>query len=516
MKSKGKVIIRPKTSILSVLKYLEYETWYALAEFVDNAVDSYQKYEKKLKRIEGEDFTLKVEIEINDQEHKITIRDNAAGISERDFPRAFRAAEVPPDKDGLSEFGMGMKSAACWFSDSWSVTTKALGELEERKVYFDINEIKRDDIEELDIYVEPAEKNEHYTKIELLQVKKKLPRKRTLGKVKDHLTGIYRDFIRKGVLVLKLDGEELEFEEPKILVVPRFDDLKGKAITWKRDIHLNLGNGQSVHGFVAIRERASTSEAGFALFRRGRIIEGSFDNTFRPEYIFGAPNTFRYQRVFGELHLEGFDAIFTKKGILWDDTLEPFLELLREELSRKSFPLLQQAERYRVRASEKDYEQGAKKALDETMNDLEKRGEMAIADVRDSPRVKRQETQQLSKTNKSVNRELELRFGRTTWRVYIELSYDPSIRDLIEVGDHLISGKLIKGSVRQIGIRLSLVHPFMTAYVGADSAKIEPILRIAAALGLAEVIATESGSKSKSEVRKNLNELITILSSPED
>src|SRR5579872_2769867 len=106
MKSKGKVTIRPKTSILSVLKFLEYETWYALAEFVDNAVDSFQKHEKKLKRIEGEDFTLKVEIEISEQENKITIRDNAAGISEKDFPRAFRAAEAPPDKDGLSEFGM--------------------------------------------------------------------------------------------------------------------------------------------------------------------------------------------------------------------------------------------------------------------------------------------------------------------------------------------------------------------------------------------------------------------------
>lgn len=516
MKSKAKVTIRPKTSILSVLKFLEYETWYALAEFVDNAVDSYQKNEKKLKRIEGENYKLKVEIEINELEHKITIRDNAAGISEKNFQRAFRAAEAPPDKDGLSEFGMGMKSAACWFSDSWSVTTKALGELEEKTVYFDINEIKRDDIEELDIYVEPAEKNEHFTRIELLSVDKKMPRRRTLGKVKDHLTGIYRDFIRKGLLILKLDGEELEFEEPKVLVASRFDDPKGKPVTWRREISLDLGKGHRVHGFVAIRERASTSEAGFALFRRGRIIEGSFDNTFRPEYIFGASNTFRYQRVFGELHLEGFDAIFTKKGIVWDDNLEPFLEALREDLNKKSFPLLQQAERHRVRASEKDYEQSANKALDGTMNDLEKKGEQAVADLRNSPRIKRQETQQLSRTDKSVHRELELRFGRTTWRIYVELSYDPAIRDLIEVGDHLISAKLVKGTVRQIGIRLSLVHPFMTQYVGADSAKIEPILRLAAALGLAEIVATESGSKSKSEVRKNLNELITILSNPED
>ena len=36
---------------------------------------------------------------------------------------------------------------------------------------------------------------------------------------------------------------------------------------------------------------------------------------------------------------------------------------------------------------------------------------------------------------------------------------------------------------------LSLTHPFMVEFAGADTNKIEPILRIAAALGLSEVIA---------------------------
>ena len=107
-----KVNIRPTVNMLSVLKFLEYETWYALAEFVDNSLASYLIYEKEIKQVDGKKFQLEVKIEINESENIIIIRDNAAGIHVKDFPRAFRAAEAPPDTKGLSEFGMGMKSAS--------------------------------------------------------------------------------------------------------------------------------------------------------------------------------------------------------------------------------------------------------------------------------------------------------------------------------------------------------------------------------------------------------------------
>src|SRR5438874_997964 len=87
LKQHDKVSIRPQVTMLSVLKFLEYETWFALAEFVDNAIASYLKNEKELKAIEGNDFKLLVTIEINEPENKITIRDNAAGINQEDYQR---------------------------------------------------------------------------------------------------------------------------------------------------------------------------------------------------------------------------------------------------------------------------------------------------------------------------------------------------------------------------------------------------------------------------------------------
>lgn len=513
MNTHDKVSIRPQVSMLSVLKYLEYETWFALAEFVDNSIVSYLNNEKDLKNIHGEKFKLEVKIELSDSENKITIRDNAAGINEVDYPRAFRPAEVPPDNTGLSEFGMGMKSAACWFSDEWRVSTTALGEIVTKVVNFDMKKIFEDKIEELDVEIKHSNKNSHYTTIELFNVNK-MPRVKGLHKVKEHLKGIYRDFIRREVLILKVNEDELYYKEPKILKAARYDDVKGAPILWKKEIDFPIEENLSVNGFVAIRETGSTSEAGFALFRRGRVIEGSFDKGFKPEKIFGSPNSFRYQRLFGELHLEGFNVNFTKKGVQWDENLDIFLDLLKDDLSHEDFPLLQQAEKYRVRATETEYK-AATKVLDSTVEDLEKKVPQAIADTLNAPKIEETEQPELTQTDKTIHRDFEVRFNKVTWKITIELSYDLSLTELIEVANYLVNQKTTDSTVRQIGIRLSLTHPFMVSFVGVDKSKIEPILRFVAALGLSEVIAKESGVKTQGEVRRNFNELISNLSKSE-
>lgn len=510
MSQQSKVSIRPEVTMLSVLKHIEYETWFALAEFIDNSIDSYLKNEEILKQTEKDNFMLEVKVEINEPENRITIRDNAGGIGEADYSRAFRAAEVPPDNSGLSEFGMGMKSAACWFADNWCVTSTTIGETQLKKVSFDMKKIFEDKLEELDVEITPCDEKHHYTIVELFDVNR-MPRRKGVGKVKNHLRSIYREFIRKGILKLTLNNEELKFDNPNILNVPQYDKPNGEPILWRKEINFEIEENLSVHGFVAIREKASTSEAGFALFRRGRVIEGSFDNGFRPDFIFGAPNSYRFQRVFGELHLEGFSVNFTKKGIQWDENLDLFLRLLKDDISSKDFPLLQQAEQYRVRATEKEYK-AASKALDETVNDFQRKAPQAVSDVVNSTLIAEPEEKiELKRTEKTLHREFDIRFNKVDWKVSIELSYDPSLMELIEVGDSFIKERVNSSSVRQIGIRLSLTHPFMIEFAGADTNKIEPILRIAAAFGLSEILAKDS-YKNQGEVRRNFNELISNLS----
>ena len=72
---------------------------------------------------------------------KITIKDDAAGITLEDFPRAFRPASLPPNTKSLNEFGLGMKTSACWMAPIWSVKTAALDDPFARTVIFDVDKI---------------------------------------------------------------------------------------------------------------------------------------------------------------------------------------------------------------------------------------------------------------------------------------------------------------------------------------------------------------------------------------
>jgi len=233
MQQLSSVNIRPGVTILSVLKHLNYKPYYALAEFIDNSIDSYLKNKDALQKLEDEDFKLVVNIEFDTTNNRIVITDNAAGIHTNDYQRAFRTAEIPPDNSKLSEFGMGMKSAACWFSNQWEVRTSSLGESIERTVSFDISKIVEDKIDELDISAEQTSENSHYTVITLMGVEDKMPIKSGLGKVKRHLASIYREFFRNGILELQINSKKLTYKSLKILNVPFYDTPDDEAIEWK-------------------------------------------------------------------------------------------------------------------------------------------------------------------------------------------------------------------------------------------------------------------------------------------
>lgn len=503
--------IRPGVSILSVLKHLNYKPWFALAEFVDNALQSYLEHEVELKKLEGEDFKLHVSIEIDPTDSgKITIRDNAAGIYEEDYSRAFRPAAVPPDTSGLNEFGMGMKSAACWFAGNFIVRTGALGETVAREVTFDVNKIIEDSLEELSIKTDPKELNIHFTSIVLSKLHRPLAGK-TVAKIKEHLTGIYREFIRQGTLELTFNDEPLLYAEPNVLTATYYKDELGSPVLWRKEIDFDLGGGLRASGFAALRETASISSAGFALFRRKRVIQGSGDEGYRPEYIFKKANSFTYQRLFGELHLEGFDVSHTKDGFRWEDNEETFLELLEEHLDSDPVPLLRQAEGYRVNPKPTELKHAAETATRHTAETIEHDVPQVIESQLATPADSGILPETLPKAFETYKRVVKLEINNEPWEITLETSIDPSLLDWVDIS----SQPSLLENISRVGIRMSLVHPFMRQFCGSDTEKVELLLRMATAIVLAEITARESGVKQAGTIRRNINQLLRdALSKP--
>lgn len=504
-----RVSIRPGVSVLSVLRHLKYQPWFALAEFVDNAVQSFLDCQQELRRLHGNDFRLEVSIEIEPQDKgRIVVRDNAGGIHEADFPRAFRPAEIPPDRSGLSEFGMGMKSAACWFAPNWTVRTSALGEATVKLVAFDIERIVNDQIEELDVDTRVGKPETHFTEITLWNLHN-CPTGRSLGKIKEHLADIYRVFLRNKVLTLKVKGEELKYEEPQILLAQQCDENNvpsGAKRIWRKDIAFDFGSELQAKGFAALRDPGSTTHAGFSLFRRDRLIVGSADEKYRPQFIFGHPNDYVFQRLFGELHLQGFSVTHTKDGFQWDENEQPFLELLKEKLNSPDLPLLDQARNYRARRTKNEIKQVSEWVIDRTARTIEKRIEPVLGDLAARP-VEVPVPSQLPQASVASKRVIDVQFEGRRWRLIVELSDDPAIGDWLEVSEDVTKGEPSDGR-ELIGIRISMVHPFMERFGSLERERVEPLVRLGAALALGEKLARDGGARYASAVRARVNKLL--------
>ena len=502
-----RVSIRPGARILSTLRHLNYRPWFALAEFVDNALQSFVSNKSRIGAISSNQqsrVTVSIEIEPT-HPARIAIRDDAAGIALADFARAFRPAEIPPDASGLAEYGMGMKSAACWFAPRWHVRTSALDEPFERTVRFDIASIVQDNIEELDVLTRSAPPAIHFTEIVLEEPYNALTG-RTLGKVKEHLADIYRCYLRDGTLVLKVNGQALSYEEPEILVAPYYREPRGTAVEWRKKIDFDLGDGQKVHGFAALRAEGKAARAGFALFRRNRLIQGSGDEGWKHSEVFGSPNSYRFQRLFGELHLDGFEVSHTKDGFHWVDEAA-FAELLAEALDKGDLPLLKQGEGHRQKATRPAILRSATAAVSATTDDLRENVEEAMppaaeeASQDDPPILPEPSTH--TATPPLANSELSFEFWGATWTVVIRVSDDDSQSDWLQVGE----AEITDGG-RRIIIQLAGAHPFMTRFAHRDPEVMQALVRVAAALGLSEALLRNIGGSNPAAIRRTANDLL--------
>lgn len=307
--------IQPQAGVIGVFSRLNYKPWYAIAEFVDNSTQSFYSHQQELKKC----GVTEVNIEINyDSENDIlTITDTAFGMEYDDFARAVKIDSPPEDKTGRNEFGMGLKTAASWFGNIWSVKSTALGSSNQYYTEINIPQMRENNINFVEIRKTPVDLHIHGTTIEIREVTKKIGSARTKNKITELLKSMYRRDLNNGLVQIIYDGEPLYFDEYSCLT---FRDKK-----WRKNVDFSFefdGVKHNVVGFVGILANGGFGRAGFALFRRGRVVVGGEEFNYKPDEIFGQAQSPQSHKLFGELDLDDFPINQAKDGFVWDDGLE--------------------------------------------------------------------------------------------------------------------------------------------------------------------------------------------------
>lgn len=315
------LVIGPEA--ITSYRRLAYSPWHAIAEFVDNSTQSYFDNQAQLdaqmkKDAEG---PLTVSIVYDRKKGLLRVADNAMGMSLEELDRALHVALPPLNTSGRSKYGMGLKTAACWLGDRWSITTKKLGEDLEHSVVVDVEKVAREAEDALVYSSKPKDPDKHYTVVEVVEMNRAF-HGRTLGKIGDFLRSMYRSDLRSGILMLRWRDQVLEWESMDARLLVSRDGKK-----YRKEFQFEV-DGKNVRGWVGILDKGSRADAGFSILQANRVVRG-WPDAWRPSSLYGqfqGSNDLVNQRLVGEIHLDNFEVSHTKDDILWQGIQEEEVE----------------------------------------------------------------------------------------------------------------------------------------------------------------------------------------------
>ena len=308
-----------------------------------------------------------------------------------------------------------------------------------------------------------------------------------------------------------MNGEPLVHKPPAILLAPFYKTPTAAPVEWKKtDLRVDLDDTHRVTGWAALRAKGSTTDSGFAVFRRGRVVLGSGDSPYRPDRIFRKSNSYTYQRLFGELHVDGFEVSHTKDGLQWEEWEDDILDELKRQLNAEPLMLLAQAEEHRVRGTTHsgDDESFGAEAAAHTAEVLQQHaGPVVGRQLSTEPESETPPPESLPTVRVTARRDttLDVEHEGCRWRIIIELSSDPGVEDWYSFSRR----DATETGMSEVTVRLSMSHPFTERFALKDEEELEPLVRIAAGLALAEIAALDVGiSKRIKTLRRNFNQLL--------
>ena len=305
---------------------LPYQPWYALAEYIDNATQSLSDNGHKMQQ-----ESVEVSIVFDAKQRTISIVDNAFGMGPEVLKRALTVGKPPVDPSGRSRYGMGMKTASCWFGNEWTIATKQFGLDAEYEFTIDVNAFADGAAGSTKLVTRPKSKEDHWTRIEL----KKVTRQLSPGRIKEisgNLASIFRKDIMSGRLCLKIDGTEVTYTGYEM-------DSFAKRSTggYYYQAFDHVVDGIHINGWIACFNEGTGSQkkTGIAIFQNDRCIMGGPD-AWRPDNMFGeARGGTVNQRLVGELNLDDhkIEISHTKDAVLWQGTQQEDIEEYLKEVA---------------------------------------------------------------------------------------------------------------------------------------------------------------------------------------
>ena len=536
-----KINIRPTSSVYATYKRLSYQPWTAIAEFVDNSTQSFYDHKDELmsqKYAKGLNITIKY-IEDTVEGDRLEIIDDAYGMEWTDFQRAVVLDRPPQNTSGRNEFGMGLKTAACWFGSLWSVESTQLNSTTKYYTEINVDELGKYKTEEINVREETVSKKGHFTKIVIRKLNKHIVGPRTIGKVKDLLSSIYREDLRTGLVRITYNGSALQFKEPPVYV-----DENSKI--WEKDVSFTVqheGKELSVNGFIAIRIPGSVKDAGFTLIRRGRVIVGGSEKNYRPTELFGDANSYAWQRMYGELHMDNWPVTQAKDGFDWHNSgLE---EAFIDELSKYTQDYRKKAENIRVREklNTQDLVETATKGLIDSKTvenvkieivDREPVGTDTPTNVptlnseqehTNEPQDSQQNHMETNNTSQSTSSQtqnggnVQLEGGKQIDYAFTYKHSDYKFHIILEMNDPAMDWLLIERLAdTEYNLFINMRHSFFKPLI--DKSEFLPIMmRMSIALALAEIdlmVTSHDGRIEPSAIRLKMNEILETVRKGEE
>ena len=536
-----KINIRPTSSVYATYKRLSYQPWTAIAEFVDNSTQSFYDHKDELmsqKYAKGLNITIKY-VEDTIEGDRLEIIDDAYGMEWEDFQRAVVLDRPPQNTSGRNEFGMGLKTAAFWFGSLWVVESTQLNSTTKYYTEINVDELGKYKTEEINVREETVSKKDHFTKIVIRKLNKRIVGPRTIGKVKDLLSSIYREDLRTGLVRITYNGSTLQFKEAPVYV-----DENSKI--WEKDISFTVqheGKELSVKGFIAIRIPGSVKDAGFTLIRRGRVIVGGSEKNYRPTELFGDANSYAWQRMYGELHMDNWPVTQAKDGFDWHNSgLE---EAFIDELSKYTQDYRKKAENIRVREklNTQDLVETATKGLIDSKTvenvkieivDREPVGTDTPTNVptlnseqehTNEPQDSQQNHMETNNTSQSTSSQtqnggnVQLEGGKQIDYAFTYKHSDYKFHIILEMNDPAMDWLLIERLAdTEYNLFINMRHSFFKPLI--DKSEFLPIMmRMSIALALAEIdlmVTSHDGRIEPSAIRLKMNEILETVRKGEE